>query len=93
MAEVIGLVASTMTIVAGALEGVRVVKTCYRASKELETLQGQIEQLSFLVEEIRRYDLASTSVIIATALSKAKNTLEKINRLIQDKLVKTVHRT
>lgn len=39
MAEVIGLVASTMTIVAGVLKGVRVVKTCYRAPKELETLQ------------------------------------------------------
>ena len=39
MAEVIGLVASTMTIAAGVLKGVRVVKTCYRAPKELETLQ------------------------------------------------------
>lgn len=39
MAEVIGLIASTMTIAAGVLKGIRVVKTCYRASKELEALQ------------------------------------------------------
>ena len=40
MAEVIGLIASILSIVAGVLEGVRVLKTCYRASNELETLQA-----------------------------------------------------
>lgn len=39
MAEVVGLIASTMTIAAVVIEGVRVVKSCYRASNELEILQ------------------------------------------------------
>ena len=40
MAEVIGLIASILSIATGVLEGVRVVKTCYHASNELETLQA-----------------------------------------------------
>ena len=40
MAEIIGLVASTVTIAATVLQGVKFVKTCYRASNELETLQA-----------------------------------------------------
>ena len=40
MAEIIGLVASTVTIAAAVLQGVKFVKRCYRASDELETLQA-----------------------------------------------------
>ncbi|KAI4159874.1 MAG: hypothetical protein LQ342_006202 [Letrouitia transgressa] len=93
MAEVVGLIASTMTIAAVVIEGVRVVKSCYRASNELEILQGQVEQLSLLVEEIRYQDVASTSAVIATTLLKAKLALEKLNRLIQTKLTKNIHGT
>ncbi|KAL9043848.1 MAG: hypothetical protein Q9214_002976 [Letrouitia sp. 1 TL-2023] len=75
MAEVIGLIASTMTIAAVVLEG------------------GQVEELSFLIEEIRRQDVSSTSAVVATTLHKAKLALEKLNGLIQAKLIKNIHDT
>ncbi|KAI4212672.1 MAG: hypothetical protein LQ351_004563 [Letrouitia transgressa] len=75
MVDIIGPIASTMTIAAVVLEG------------------GQVEQLSLLVEEIRCQDVASTSAIIATTLLKAKVALEKLNRLIQAKLIKNIHGT
>ena len=42
MAEVIGLVASVITITAVLTESVKTVKECYRAFKEVEALEVRI---------------------------------------------------
>ena len=47
-------------------------------------------QLSLLVEEIRRQDVVSTSAAIAANVLRAKQTLEKLNGLIETKLIKNV---
>lgn len=58
-----------------------------------DTPQEHVEQFVTLVEEIRGQCTDSPSTVIATALSRAKHTLDKLNQLVQGKLVKNIHGT
>lgn len=55
--------------------------------------QEHVEQFAILVEEIRGQCTDCPSSVIATSLSRAKHTLDKLDHLIQVNLAKNVHGT
>ena len=55
--------------------------------------QTQVEHFSFLLEGIHRQEGVRDSAVIATILASAKSTLEKLNQLVQVKLLKIIHGT
>ena len=48
MVEVVGIIVSTMTLAAGVIDGISIVKNCCRASHELEALQASSIELAAL---------------------------------------------
>lgn len=52
-----------------------------------------MEHFSILLEGIHRQERVCNSVAVATTLSTAKSTLEKLNQLVQVKLLKNMHGT
>ncbi|MCJ1429915.1 hypothetical protein MMC29_007830 [Sticta canariensis] len=93
MAEVIGLVASVITITAVLTKSVKAVKEYYRAFEEVEALEAQVEHFSILLEGIHRQEGVYNSAAVATILSTVNSTLEKLNQLVQVELVKNMHGT
>ena len=55
--------------------------------------QAQVEHFSILLEGIHHQEGVCNSAAVATILSTAKSTLEKLNQLVQVKLVKNMHGT
>ncbi|KAL8789478.1 MAG: hypothetical protein Q9195_006803 [Heterodermia aff. obscurata] len=86
MAEVIGLIASLVTMATLVNEGIKRAKLLYQAADELKT--EQIEDLTNLLHEIDRQPTASLSATISTSLLRAKLTLEQLDQIVKIKLLR-----
>ena len=56
-------------------------------------MKEHLEQISVLLEEIRIHHAGIPSMAIAISLSWVKHTLEKLDHLVQTKLIRNVHGT
>ena len=93
MAEVVGLIASVLTVGHGVVEAVKCAKSIYRAQQEFETLQEQLQDFMSLMDEMQIQHAFSTSPAIATGLLRAKRTIDQLDQLIQQKLLRHVNGT
>ena len=72
MAEVLGLIAGVITVAQSVIKGVKYIKSVYHAREEFEMLQGQLEDFTDLIEEIRKQHAFSVSAAISTSLHRSK---------------------
>ncbi|KAG4441393.1 hypothetical protein IFR05_003150 [Cadophora sp. M221] len=89
--EVVGVVASVVTLAQLVIEGVKLAKTLYAAPDDLAALQEQLENFNSLVQEIDRSQGEGTDGIITQSLTRAKLSIEQLHQLIQIKLLKNLN--
>ncbi|KAH7418993.1 kinase-like domain-containing protein [Cadophora sp. MPI-SDFR-AT-0126] len=88
--EVVGVVASVVTLTQLVIEGVKLAKTLYAAPDDLVALQEQLENFSTLVQEIDRSQGEGTDSVVTQSLTRAKLSIEQLHQLIQIKLLKNL---
>ncbi|KAL8901605.1 MAG: hypothetical protein Q9207_005117 [Kuettlingeria erythrocarpa] len=88
MAEAVALFASVITIVALVKDGVRRVRTFFRASEELVALQEQVGDFAALVSDIKDHHAGPAPQTVTTALFRATLTLEHMHSIIKTKVLR-----
>ncbi|KAL9022915.1 MAG: hypothetical protein Q9180_008494 [Flavoplaca navasiana] len=86
MAEAIALAASVITIVALVKESISKYRCFTRASEELESLRGELEDFAVLIDEIKDQHSASATQAVRTALHRASLNLQQLHSTIQNKV-------
>jgi len=89
--DVVGLVASVITLAQVVIGAVKLAKTLYKAPEELQALQDQLENFNNLVQEIDDLHMNNSSTDVAKSLAKAQVTIEQLHQLIQVKLLRNLN--
>ncbi|PVH89984.1 hypothetical protein DL98DRAFT_647652 [Cadophora sp. DSE1049] len=87
--EVVGAVASIVTLTKLVLDGVKLAKTLYKAPDDLAALQDQLECFNVMLAEIEKCHNHDWPGLVSTTLGRARLTIEQIHQLVELKLLKT----
>jgi len=87
--EVVGAVASIVTLTKLVLDGVRIAKTLYKAPDDLAALQDQLENFNGMLAEIEKSHNHVLPGPVFTTLERSKLAIEQIRQLVELKLLKT----
>ena len=93
MAEVVGAIASVVTIAQLAIQGVKSAKSFYRAQDELQTLLEQLEDFTRLVAEVESHLTVSNSTLVADCLRRARASIDKLDQIVRRKILVTIKGT
>ncbi|KAH7080205.1 hypothetical protein BKA63DRAFT_237874 [Paraphoma chrysanthemicola] len=88
MAEVVGVIASVVTVTKALITGVELVKTLYQAEAEVQLLLGRLNRFADIVAEISSRAELTQSPIITSNLASSKRTVDRLNTIIQTKVLR-----
>lgn len=88
MAEVLGAIASVLTLSHLVAEGINQLIELYRAPDEIKALQDQVRAFHDVVQAAETNSDISTHDAMFRALARAKHVIEQLNALINGKLIR-----
>ncbi|KAF2804368.1 uncharacterized protein BDZ99DRAFT_502580 [Mytilinidion resinicola] len=91
MAEILGLIASVITLAHVLDATVKRARPFFKAEKEFQKLQASLSEsarMSSLIAEIKAESLDSSSGRLTAILLDSQRTIEQLNRIIQGKLLR-----
>ncbi|KAI9699574.1 MAG: hypothetical protein M1820_007073 [Bogoriella megaspora] len=93
MAEIVGLISAVITLNTGTAKGISLARAIYKAQEEFDTLQEQLEHFTQFLDALRGVldrHAGVPSPLLLSSLQRAKETVQRLDLVIREKVVKDV---
>ncbi|KAF2181029.1 hypothetical protein K469DRAFT_692278 [Zopfia rhizophila CBS 207.26] len=87
MADIVGVVASVITVAQTVLSGIKIARELYKAPEEIQTLEEQVQIFHRIIQAVEKMREAPAESALSDPLSRAQKVIEELHVLLHDKLL------